>query len=413
MTLDGLGDRLGVTVSVGERRKGLRRVHTETGFSAVTLYYSRLTEHLGFTPIRDEGKVNGLAAYTDRTPAIDLARALLHVKDGRFNTQNHLRPASPMDWPFSELRRFSREEVAASFQRNLEDQVRAWLRHWLRRTGMRHVAAAGGAFANVKLNQRIAEMEEVDGLWVFPHMGDGGLALGGCAAYLEHDAEALADVYLGGRPDDAQMATALSAGGLPFQRSSAIALDVARALAAGKIVARYEGRMEYGPRALGNRSILAPAVSPGVIDALNHHHQRSPFMPLAPAVHEADFDSVLHRRREGGARVALHDGQLRRHAAHARALSGRRPRRRDVQAAARHGGDRPGLRARPSRVQAADGHPSGDQHQLQHARGADRRRPGGRGGVVPPLGAALPGDGRLPRAQPRSGPGRRASGQRR
>jgi carbamoyltransferase len=304
VTLDGLGDGLSLTVSVGERGRKLTRVYEETGFSAQTLYYSRLTEFLGFRAIRDEGKVNGLAAYTPETPALDLARALLHVRDGRFNSQNHLRPTSVKAWPFSELRRFTREQIAASFQRNMEEQVCAFLRYWLARTGTRHIAAAGGAFANVKLNQRVASLDEVDGFYVFPHMGDGGLAVGGVYAYLEQDPKPLPHVYFGEVPAEDDVRKALGPTSLRWEQKADIAGEVARLLAEGEVVARFEGPMEFGPRALGHRSILAPGRSTEITALLNEHLRRSDFMPFAPAILEEDFDGAF----TGGAKA--------RHAAH-------------------------------------------------------------------------------------------------
>lgn len=290
VTADGLGDGLGVTVSVGERGRGLRRVHAESGFSALTLYYSRLTESLGFTPIKDEGKVNALAAYTDRMPLLAEARSLLRQRDGRFNIQNHLLPASKDRPPYSRFRAYSREEVAASFQQHLEDEMRAFVRHWLRRTGTEYLCLAGGLFANVKLNQRLAAMPEVRGLWVFPHMGDGGLAVGGVFAYLRSDPAPLPHAYWGPAFSDEEAETALRTARIPFERPADLCGEVARLLAAGRLVARATGRMEYGPRALGHRSLLVQATDPTTIEWLNRRLKRSPFMPFAPAVLDDEYD---------------------------------------------------------------------------------------------------------------------------
>ncbi len=299
VTVDGLGDGLGLTVSVGERGRGLRRVHAESGFSALTLYYSRLTESLGFTPIKDEGKVNALAAYTDRMPLLAEARSLLRHRDGRFNRHNHLVPASMARPPYSRFRDHPREEVAASFQQHLEDEMRAFVRHWLARTGTSHLCLAGGLFANVKLNQRLAAMPEVRGLWVFPHMGDGGLAVGGCFAFLRSDPAPFPHAYWGPGFTDTEAEAALRAAGLRFDRPGDLPAEVARLLAGGRVVARATGRMEYGPRALGHRSILVQATDPSTMDWLNRRLKRSPFMPFAPAVLDDDYDDCF----VGGDRV--------------------------------------------------------------------------------------------------------------
>ena len=290
VTADGLGDGLGLTVSVAERGRGLRRVHEESGFSALTLYYSRLTEALGFTPIKDEGKVNALAAYTDRMPLLDEARSLLHQERGRFNVQNHLIPASRRRGPYARFPQFSREEVAASFQQHLEDEMRALVGTWLSATQTDCLCLAGGLFANVKLNQRLAAMPGVRGLWVFPHMGDGGLAVGGVLAYLRSDPTPLDHVYLGPSFQDTQAESVLRNAGLAFERPESIEMEVARLLAQGLVVARVTGRMEYGPRALGHRSLLVQATDPKTIDWLNAALRRSPFMPFAPAVLDEEYE---------------------------------------------------------------------------------------------------------------------------
>jgi carbamoyltransferase len=293
VTVDGLGDGLGLSVRLGERGRGLRPVHEETGFSAITLYYSRLTEMLGFTPIKDEGKVNALAAMTDEMPALPIARSLLSCRDGRFSFQNHLWPASKERAPYSAMRRFTREQVAASFQTHLEEMMREFLGHWLRATGTRNVCFGGGLFANVKLNQRVAAMDDVDGVYVFPHMGDGGLAVGGVLAWLGRDPEILHDLYLGPGPTVAEIEGALSSSGLVARRPDDLESAVAGLLADGRIVARYDGRMEFGPRALGNRSILVQATDPKTIDWLNERLKRSRFMPFAPSMLDSDFDACM------------------------------------------------------------------------------------------------------------------------
>ena len=293
VTVDGLGDGLSVTVSVGRRGQGLARVHQETGFSALTLYYSRLTEFLGFTAIKDEGKVNALAAYTNEMPALDIARKILSTRDGRLSVKNHLLPESRDAWPWNELAKHGREEVAASFQKNLEDVMKEFVRHWLKKTGMRNLALAGGLFANVKLNQRLASMDEVEGIYIFPHMGDGGLAVGGCLAWLKSEPEPLKNAFLGPSFDEAQVQAALAETGAKGRRCEDIEVETGKLLAAGKVVARHSGRMEFGPRALGNRSILFQATDPTTIDWLNVQLKRSPFMPFAPAMLDEDYHACV------------------------------------------------------------------------------------------------------------------------
>jgi carbamoyltransferase len=293
VTVDGLGDGLSVTVSVGDRRDGLKRIHAEPAWSDLTLYYSRLTEILGFTAIRDEGKVNALAAHDTKCPAYDVARGLLSQNDGCFSARNPLAPAWPDRGPYAPLSKFTREEIASSFQKNLEDVMRDFLRVWLKRTDTSAVALAGGLFANVKLNQRIAAMDEVDKVWVFPHMGDGGLAVGGALAWLGASPCPMPDAFLGPSYTDEEIRTALDSEQVPWTRPDNIERAVARLLADGRVVARFDGRMEFGPRALGNRSILVQATDPTTIEWLNARLKRNPIMPFAPVIHEDHFDDCI------------------------------------------------------------------------------------------------------------------------
>jgi carbamoyltransferase len=150
-------------------------------------------------------------------------------------------------------------------------------------------------FANVKLNQRLAEAPGVDEVYVFPNMGDGGLAVG--AAWLTFVAETgrapepLESLFIGPDLDESRIAEALAAGGFRHTRVPDIDERVGALLAEGHVVARCTGPMEFGPRALGNRSILCEAGDPGINDRLNQRLRRSEFMPFAPATLEEHADA--------------------------------------------------------------------------------------------------------------------------
>jgi carbamoyltransferase len=198
---------------------------------------------------------------------------------------------------------FDRADLAASAQLVLEEVGVAFLRYWLRRTGLGHLAVAGGVFANVKFNQRVHELEEVDSIFVYPAMDDGGLAVGSAlAAQAEapgfHPAQMiyrLQNVYYGPGYDDAAIERAIRGAGLAATFAPDIQQKVAALLAQGKVVARFTGRMEYGPRALGHRSILYQTTDPTVNDWLNDNLRRTEFMPFAPAT----LSEYAHRCYEG------------------------------------------------------------------------------------------------------------------
>jgi carbamoyltransferase len=142
---------------------------------------------------------------------------------------------------------------------------------------------AGGVFANVKLNQRIHELDEVDRFFVHPGMDDGGLAIGSAlASVIDEEPSAatdligvLANVYLGPKYDDHEVERAIDEAGCEARHESDIHATIAELLAEGHVVARFCGRMEYGPRALGSRSILYQSTDPSVNEWLNERLSRT------------------------------------------------------------------------------------------------------------------------------------------
>ncbi len=289
LTADGWGEDASATlweVDNGDL-KFISRSHT---FDSLGYFYGSVTKALGFTPHRHEGKVLGLAAYCQDPRSYPEIRAMIdydpqkqsfigRMENGiyapRFENQ-HLKEF---------VADFPREDISASTQRALEEVV-CELVSGLGR-GKFRLALAGGVFANVKLNQRIREVPSVSEVFVFPNMGDGGLSAG--AAWLANSGmnsgspAAINGVLLGHAPYDSEIDPALSRSGLRFSRCPEIEVRIAELLAEGNVVARCSGPMEYGPRALGNRSILFHAGDKTVNDWLNKQLQRSEFMPFAPA----------------------------------------------------------------------------------------------------------------------------------
>lgn len=258
--------------------------------SSLGAFYSYVTTTLGFRPGRHEGKILGLAARGDATR---VQRPFPFQWDGlslRYDGQWGLRGMRDL----RPLRLLERADVAAWLQDGTQRIVLQGVRHWLAETGQRSVALAGGLFANVSINGALARLPEVDALHVFPHMGDGGLAVG---AALLHDfalqdtatpetllEQPLTRATLGPRIDEAGARRVLRVAGLPIQRPADPDAVLVAALAQGRPVARVVGAMEFGPRALGQRSVLAPAHDPGMAAALNEALDRDGFMPFAPMV---------------------------------------------------------------------------------------------------------------------------------
>lgn len=245
-------------------------------------FYSRVTKALGFTPDRHEGKILGLAAFAPAGEVFDLVRPRFEVGDGRFF---YINSHDPFYVPRL-ARRFPREQVAAAHQDTLEAVAVAVVRPYLQRTGERDVVLSGGVTANVKLNQRIAELPEVDRIFVHPAMSDMGTGTGAAYLYLSERGRArpyeLPHALLGPDYSDAQCRAALEEAGLAYTEPADLVDEVARLLADGSVVAWFDGRMEYGPRALGSRSVLARATDPEINKWLNNRLRRTEFMPFAP-----------------------------------------------------------------------------------------------------------------------------------
>ena len=299
LTVDAMGDGTSATAWVGHGG-ALELRFRQSGLACINTFYSRITELLGFRPNRHEGKITGLAAYAEPPPdLLDHLRQRFRVHDGRFLRMDPLRVDRPTDPYWQAILRWSREEVAAAAQQVLEEMVTAYVSHHVRATGLSHVAVAGGAFANVKLNQRIAQLPEVDHLWVYPHMGDGGLAAGGALGSAGAHPRALQSAHLGPSFGRRDLSKALERGGHPREDAACTTtLDgvpgdverVAAILAGGGAVGRFDGAMEWGPRALGHRTVLAGVGDPAVNTWLNERLDRSEFMPFAPIVRAEDAE---------------------------------------------------------------------------------------------------------------------------
>ncbi len=303
LTVDAMGD--GTTATAWVAQGGdLEFRFRQSGLACVNTFYSRITELLGFVPNRHEGKVTGLAACATPPPALlDHFRTRFTAAGRGFTRINPLIVDRKTDPYWQKIRRWSREEIAAAAQTILEEMVTHYVRQHIAETGMRRVAVAGGAFANVKLNQRIAALPEVDELWVYPHMGDGGLAAGGALGSAGAWPHALDHAFLGPSYSRRDLSLALERGSLPREEvASRTTLDgtpgdverAAAILAGGGAVARYEGAMEWGPRALGHRSVLAPVKDASITDYLNQKLHRSEFMPFAPLVRDIDAPRFFH-----------------------------------------------------------------------------------------------------------------------
>ena len=288
VTADGMGDGLSLTVSRCSHNGGVERLWAASSRDSFGLFFENITEAFGFVPCRDEGKITGLAACGD--PAAVQEPDLFTLKDGRLQYVGPQGQAGAR-WVHDELlRKYTREDIAAWAQHLLEIHIVEVTRWWMRDTGLRKLITAGGVYGNVKLNQRLHELDEVDDLFVYPNMGDGGLSLGAICAEQRPVPTKVANVFFGEDYPDAALRTALDARDLAYETMDDPGDRIGALLAEGHIVARFTGRMEWGPRALGNRSILVRTSDTAVVDRLNTLLKRSDFMPFAPAVLAEDAE---------------------------------------------------------------------------------------------------------------------------
>lgn len=297
LTADGWGEDGSSTLWRGTEGKLIPLSRSFT-FDSLGYFYGSVTKALGFIPHRHEGKILGLAAYCEAPRSYQTVRSMIDYDPrlkrfiGRMERGIYLpRFENPYLKDFA--RQYPREDIAAAAQRSLEEVVCACVGDF--DGSCSRVAVAGGLFANVKLNQRIRELPNVQEVFVFPNMGDGGLSIG--AAWLVHVLETgcrpepLRSLYLGPEASEAEIADTLAKSGLRYSYVPNIEERIAELLADGQVVARFQGRMEYGPRALGNRSVLCQATNAAINDWLNERMGRSEFMPFAPVTLEEHANS--------------------------------------------------------------------------------------------------------------------------
>ena len=263
-----------------------------SSFDSLGCFYSYITQICGFKAGKHEGKITGLAAYGVPRYVPQLRRMIVrkngHVKNIAnvffYSALKELERLLPED--------FSHRDLAASIQTYVEEMVVDLVKYWLDITKNYNVALAGGLFANVKINQRIYEIAGVKSIFVHPGMGDEGMPVGSALSLhyklsgkqYDPNFPTMEHVYLGPEFSDEEIELELKKQGVEYEHYHDVEAKIAALLAEGAVVARFNGKMEYGPRALGNRTILYQATDATVNHWMNDGLKRTEFMPFAPVV---------------------------------------------------------------------------------------------------------------------------------
>jgi carbamoyltransferase len=334
LSVDGFGDFVSTMLAVGRGRsvEVLQRVHFPHSLGQL---YTAVTQYLGFPGFGDEYKVMGLAAYGEPTFAPELRRVVPALSDGTFQLDlryfRHLSEGVDMTWndgapvlgplftpvlaellgparrPDEELTQ-RHKDLAASLQRVYEERFFALVRALQKRTGLKRLALAGGCGMNSLANGRLFAETDVEDVFIQAAAGDAGTALG-AALWVHHavlgaprNGFVMEHCYWGPAHEETEIRRAIAAG-IPESGGQdgsfheirietvacedRLAAETAEALVRGEVVGWYQGRSEWGPRALGNRSILADPRRGDMKDILNLKiKRRESFRPFAPSILE-------------------------------------------------------------------------------------------------------------------------------
>lgn len=315
ITMDGAGDGKCATASVIKDGK-LQEISSSSSAVSIGRLYSEVTAFCGFKRLRHEGKITGLSAHgnpnlhynklkqflnfnpvteefdynkIEETKISSKLKTIKRILNNKFSDPKHsIDFLDFLENNFDPIK--DKENLAASIQKITEDVAVEYVKHFLKKHKTENIMLAGGIFANVRVNQEIANISGVKSVYVHQNMGDGGLSVG--ASFLHYNSinnfklYAPKNVYFGEEFSDAQIEEILIAKNIKFVKSLNVEKDIAELIHNGKVIGRFNDRMEYGPRALGNRSIIASPTDKRINDWLNKKLRRTEFMPFAPSVIE-------------------------------------------------------------------------------------------------------------------------------
>lgn len=304
-TADGSGDGQSLTIWKGKDSK-LESIYKVGRDGSLGAFYSTVTEALGWIVGDGEGKVMGLAPYgnTKKTKGVlDFIRPVYKngklVKKYNWGWPGVWFDMSTEHWHFAQsenvqklIKKYGAENIAAEAQHVLEDELVNIISYWLKKTGCKYLASAGGVMLNVKANQRIWETGLLKNMYVFPDSGDGGVAVGAAlyGYYLrskKKEFKKIDSVYWGPSYTNKEIEDILKVRNISYKKfdNKEMVATVSKLLSKGKIVGWFQGKMEVGPRALGNRSILMDPRDLKNKDIINSRVKyREGFRPFCPSI---------------------------------------------------------------------------------------------------------------------------------
>jgi carbamoyltransferase len=320
ITVDGSGDGVCTQISVGRQGK-LELLHRYERPQSLGMFYSVFTQLCGFTRDADEYKLMGLAAYgqSGKYNLNDILSItgkgyqfneeyMVQILPGQSSPTRHEMLFSNKLTSALQLNRRTENEItepykhlAAAAQLQLEQALVTLVKQYVAETGIQKVCMAGGVALNCLANQKIEALHEVEELFVQPASSDAGISLG--AAYLASVDEGVSvfekqtHTFFGNEFSNQEIADTLQRCHLNFDVEENFVEDAATQLASNKVIGWFQGRMEFGPRALGNRSILANPAAPNIQQTVNHKVKfREGFRPFGASVLQEDFHDFFETK---------------------------------------------------------------------------------------------------------------------
>ena len=301
LTIDGWGDNS--SSKLFDCKNGfIKEIKSTPTIDSLGYFYGSITKLLGFTPHKHEGKILGLAAYSNPKKAYSDISKLISYNKITKNFEGNIEKGFYLPSFKNKLltflkKKYKPSEIAAATQKRLEDVVLEYVNDISKKPF--NLAVAGGVFSNVKLNQKLCENKKIKNIYVFPNMGDGGLAVGAaslCAnKYKQYKKFFAKDMYLGPEKNYEINRKNLKKFNIKKIQTLNPINEVANLLSKEKIIALYNGRMEFGPRSLCNRSIICSAKKVKINQTLNKKLKRTEFMPFAPVILKKYFNKYFYQ----------------------------------------------------------------------------------------------------------------------